>query len=479
MGEAARAERPTVIWSPQRGPQSALMACPVFEVFYGGARGGGKSDGILGDWVAHASRHGRYASGLMVRRERTQLYDLIERSRQLYTPLGAKLTDNVWRFPDGARLRFAYLERDSDADGYQGHSYSRVYVEEVGTFPRPSPVMKLMATLRSGHGVPCGMRLTGNPGGPGHQWVKARYIDPAPLGWQVLTSEFTNPFNGERVTRERVYIPSRLADNRYLGNEYVANLSQSGSPELVRAWLEGDWTVISGAYFPEFHPLKHVVAPLELPAHWARIRAMDWGSARPFCVLWLAVSDGTLEQFPRGALVCYREWYGWNGEPNVGLHLPAPEVGEGIRALERGETMADEVLDPAAFARDGGPSIAERMGLGFRRADNARVGLRGAMGGWDQVRERLRGVDERPMLYVFSTCTHLIRTLPALQHDTHRPEDVDTEGEDHAPDALRYLVMARPMVRDVPKDTPRRHEYQLTVNEIVARARRRRLEREG
>ena len=130
---------PIVIWQPQPGPQMALLTCPVFEVFFGGARGGGKSDGMLGDWVSHAGRYGEAASGLMVRRELTQLYDLIERSRQLYTPLRAKLSDNVWRFPNGARLRFAYLERDADADAYQGHSYTRVYAEELGTFPNAAP----------------------------------------------------------------------------------------------------------------------------------------------------------------------------------------------------------------------------------------------------------------------------------------------------------------------------------------------------
>ena len=465
---------PVVVWRPNPGPQTLLLTCPVFEVFYGGARGGGKSDAVLGDWIAHAGRYGEGASGLMVRRELTQLYDLIERSRQLYKPLGWKLTDNVWRAPNGARLRFAYLERDQDADAYQGHSYTRVYVEEAGTFPRAAPILKLMATLRSGRGIPCGMRLTGNPGGPGHQWVKARYIDPAPLGWAVQKSEFENPFTGEKVSRDRVFIPSHLSDNPHLGSEYVANLYQSGSPELVRAWLQGDWDVIDGAYFPEWNPLKHVVAPIELPSYWARIRAMDWGSARPFAVLWGAVSDGSLARFPRGSLVIYREWYGWNGKPNEGLRLTAPEVGSGIKRREADETIADQVLDPAAFAEDGGPSIAERMGLGWRPADNARVGRLGAMGGWDQVRERLKG-DGEPMVYVFSTCTHLIRTLPALQHDPHRAEDVNTESEDHAPDALRYLCMSRPWVRNPPADQPRKFETDLTINELIKRQRERRL----
>lgn len=460
---------PTIIWRPQPGPQTALLTCPVFEVFFGGARGGGKSDGMLGDWVGHAGRYGDAASGLMVRRELTQLYDLIERSRQLYTLLKAKLTDNVWRFPNGARLRFAYLEHDSDADAYQGHSYTRVYVEEIGTFPDATPIKKLMATLRSARGVKVGFRATGNPGGPGHAWVKARYIDPAPQGWQIIV----DPDSG----LDRVYIPSRLADNRILNESdpnYIGRLKASGSKELVRAWLEGDWSVIAGAYFPEFEMAKHVITPFEIPEHWPRIRGMDWGSARPFCVHWAAVSDGTLEAIPRGALVFYREWYGWSGEPNKGCQMTAQEVGAGIKARES-EKMNDEVLDPAAFARDGGPSLAERMDLNWRRADNARVPRKGAMGGWDQVRERLRGHEGVPQLYFFSTCTHIIRTLPALQHDTLRPEDIDTDSEDHAADCLRYVCMSRPLVRDAPNTPKPRFDTDLTVNELLKRATQKRL----
>ena len=111
------------------------------------------------------------------------------------------------------------------------------------------------------------------------------------------------------------------------------------------------------------------------------------------------------------------------------------------------------------------------MNLNFRRADNARVARNGAMGGWDQVRERLRGLDDKPMLYIFSTCVHLIRTLPALQHDDLRPEDVDTDSEDHAADSLRYICMSRPITRDKPKDQPRRFEADLSFNELVKRAR--------
>lgn len=451
-----------IIWKPESRPQEALIRCPVFEVFYGGARGGGKTDGVLGEWVCHADRYGKDAVGLMLRRSQTELIETIERSKQIYGPLGAEyfIRESMWRFPNGARLRFAYLDRDQDADNYQGHSYTRLYVEEIGNFPNAAPILKLLATLRSGAGVPVGFRATGNPGGPGHQWVKARYIDPAPLGWKVLKFTFKAQ-SGEEVTRDRVFIPSKLTDNRFLGAEYEAQLHMLGNENLVRAWLEGDWNVVAGAFFSEFGP-QHVIAAESLPVSWPRFRSADWGSARPFSVGWWAISDGTLPHLPRGALVRYREWYGWNGKPNEGLKLTAEEVGRGIAEHDGDDkiTAGASVLDPSAFDTNGGPSIAERIYYGsdkrvnFRRADNKRVALKGAMGGWDQLRSRLKGDNERPMIYFMENCTHAIRTLPTLQHDSHRPEDVDTEAEDHAADEIRYACMSRPYLpstQDKPK----------------------------
>jgi hypothetical protein len=425
----------------------------VFEVFFGGARGGGKTDGMLGEWAQHASEYGRNAIGLMLRRTAKQLGETFERAKSIYTPIGAKFVGSPETggmrvtLPGGARLTFGHLERDADAEGYQGSSFTRVYVEEAGNFPSPAPIFKLKATLRSGAGVPCRMRLTGNPGGPGHHWLKARYIDPAPLGWKVIR----DPETGE----ERVYIPSRVTDNPMLGEDYVVKLRSSGSPELVRAWLEGDFDVIAGAYFPEFAVAKHVKPPHELPAHWTRIRAFDWGSARPFCCLWIAVSDGTLPQYPANALIVYREWYGMGSEPNVGLKLPVEAVRDSILAREDiSERITISVCDPALMKEDGGPSMAERMRpIFWRGADNSRVA------GWDQVRARLVGMDERPMLYLFSTCTHTIRTLPALQHDEHKPEDLDSDGEDHAADTLRYGCMSRPWTAAKPVKPQARDSY--------------------
>jgi hypothetical protein len=474
----------TVVWEPQKGPQTRLLECPCFEVFFGGARGGGKTDAVLGEFISHADLYGKDAIGLMVRRTRTELVETVERSRILYLPLGAKFndTDKMWRFPNGARLRFAYLERDADADSYQGHSYTRLYIEEAGTFPSIGPILKLMATLRSGAGVPVGIRLTGNPGGPGQQWVKARYIDPAPQGYKIGVNTFKNPWTGEEVSRDWVYIPSKLRDNKYLGTEYIANLHMVGSPALVRAWVEGDFSAVEGAFFDNWDYLKHVVPPFAIPEDWIRFRSMDWGAATPFSVGWWAVAgddtfvpvvgnsrdddgDGVPTRnirIPRGCLVRYREWYGCvEGQANKGLKLTAEEVGLGIKQRELSEHIRYGVLDPSAFAEAGGPSYAERMqkaaGVKFREADNKRVSRgthigSGPMGGWDQMRARLNGnADGLPMLVVFHTCKDFIRTVPVLQHDRDKPEDLDTEGEDHVADEVRYACMSRPFIAKKPE----------------------------
>ncbi|MGH7734294.1 MAG: terminase large subunit domain-containing protein, partial [Gemmatimonadales bacterium] len=399
----------------------------MFEVVYGGARGGGKTDAAPGDFALHARRYAAAAKGLLVRRTRVALEPTIERARAVFARERVRWseTKSAFVWPTGAVLYCRHLNRDADAERYQGHDYTRVYVEELTQFADPRVVDKLKATLRSAAGAPVGFRATCNPGGVGHAWVKARYIDPGP--WQVASEPFTSPLDGETRELDRLFIPARLADNpKLLAQDplYVARLGQSGSAQLVRAWLEGDWNVVEGAFFDKWSA-ANIVEPFRIPDFWTRIRSFDWGYAAPFSVGWWAVaSDSTLvsggRRIPRGALVRYREWYGSDGRANVGLRLEAEAVAAGIRQRDAGETMAYSVADPSIFAEDGGPSIAERFrreGVFFRRADNTRVGKLGAVSGWDQLRARIAGGEDGPMLVVFSTCRDFLRTVPSLGHD--------------------------------------------------------------
>lgn len=476
---------PNILWQPQPGPQTALLQCPVFEVFYGGARGGGKTDGSLGDWMLHQSLYGEAAVGVFFRRRFKQLSEVIARSKQLFPKLGAKYNEQKaeWLFPNGARLLFRYLERDSDADEYQGHNYTRIYIEEVTNFPSASPINKLRATLRSATGVPVGMRLTGNPGGPGHNWVKARYIDPCPAGFKIIADEEVVELGGEFITirLERVFIPSKLRDNQLLFRNdptYILRLKQSGSEALVKAWLDGNWDIVDGAFFDEWseaHILDHRVWLPKLPKRATRFRSFDWGSAKPFSVGWYILSDGTWG-LPEGALLKYREWYGAKG-PNIGLKMDAPLVARGIVEREAGDVLQYGVADPAIFIRNGGPSIAEMMAIAgcmWRPADNKRVP------GWEQCRWRLKGEAGLPMMYFLDTCVDSIRTIPGLQHDEKDIEDLDTEGEDHAGDEWRYACMSRPWYPSTIKPAPRSpiNPGEFTFAELVALNQRRRQESE-
>src|SRR5262249_35881702 len=183
-------------------------------------------------------------------------------------------------------------------------------------------------------------------------------------------------------------------------------------------WVEGGWTGIEGGYLDCWGYDLHVVDPFEVPAHWARFRSMDWGSAKPFSVGWWAIVgddhclsiQGASRIIPRGALLRYREWYG-AASPNVGLKMTAEAVGAGIAQREsRDPNRGCGVLDPGCLKEGGGPSIAERINKDFiaarRRpfhaADNSRVPHRGSMGGWDQLRSRLVGQDGKPMICCFS-----------------------------------------------------------------------------
>lgn len=480
-------------WSPQHGPQHDLCDCPFPEVFFGGARGGGKTDGVLGKWALKERRYGRHFNAVMLRRTTVSAEDAIERSKEIYGPLGGKFHEQKlrWRMPNGGRVRFGYLENAEDAKQYQGQNVTDAWVEEAGQYPTPAPIDLLFGVLRSAHGVPIQLTLTANPGGAGQHWIKDRYqLAPFPRKPKVLRRKLPNGAE-HRVA----VIPSRITDNRILLDNdpgYVSRLYLVGSSQLVKAWLEGDWTAVEGAFFSEWSSEQHVVEPFFIPAHWLRFRSGDWGSYSPFSIGWWVVVGEDFKTpggklLPRGALVRYREWYGV-----VGGKMTAEQVGKGIAQREAGDDakLTYGVLDPSAFAEDGGPSIAERINdellakklSAFTRADNKRVTRTqgdaqkaGPMGGWDQFRTRLIGSAKRledggigwstgqPMIYFFSTCRDAIRTIPVLQHDQNRAEDLDTDAEDHAADDVRYACMARPWIKSLPKNDPdKRDAYRET-----------------
>lgn len=438
--------------------QSFAFTSLATEILYGGAAGGGKSHLMRVCAIAWCVD----IPGIQVylfRRTHPDLWKNHMIGGSSFPAMLGKwiasglvrinITDGQVIFWNGSTIHLCHCQYEKNLSSYQGAEIHALLIDELTHFTE-SIYRFLRGRCRlGGFKVPDKWAgqfprvLSGaNPGGIGHHWVKSSFIDGAiPMEHRKMPKQ-----EGGMV---RQYIPAQLQDNPTMDEGYADRLSGLGNEALVRAMLEGDWEIVAGAYFTEFSRVRHVVKPFSVPMHWTRYRSFDWGSAKPFACYWIAVSDGSIKEYPRGALVVYREYYGMSETPNKGLKMTADRVAQEIKRKDRNETTGDGgwgVADPAIFTADGGESIAETMrknGVKWRHADNKRKA------GWEQVRIRLNDDDDgRPTLFIFETCVHLIRTLPALQHDEHDPEDVDSDQEDHGPDALRYGCMARPIIRD-------------------------------
>lgn len=261
MATRMASSAPPVIWKPHAGPQSWLLQCPFPDILVGGARGGGKTHGMCGHWLKHAEKYGKNAQGIWFRRSLPEIEGAQKTMRELFTAVGAEydVQPRIWRFPNGAVLKLRYLESDADAYRYVGHEFSVEYFDDVGTWQRPDPIDLLRGCLRSSAGVPCGTVASANPCGPGHEWIKARYLTPA----RPMT-----PHVADGITR--IYIPSTLKDNPSLyadqtaREQYLAQLRLAGPAHIVAAWIDGDWDVEPGGAMVDPAWLEHTYD--ELPA---------------------------------------------------------------------------------------------------------------------------------------------------------------------------------------------------------------------
>ena len=418
-----------IIFKANEGPQEDFLAAGDTDVLYGGAAGGGKSYAMLVDPLrfAHRAAH----RGLILRRSMPELRELIDKSRELYPKAfpGAKYkeVEKLWNFPSGAKIEFGFLERDADVYRYQGQAYSWIGFDEITHLPTAFAWNYLASRLRTTDSeIEVYMRCTANPGGAGANWVKKRYIDPAPANVSFR--------GGDGLTRK--FIPARLQDNPYLAEDgRYEQMLNSMPPTQRKQLLDGNWDVAEGAAFTEFNPFEHVITPFEIPLHWERIKGIDYGYASESACVWGAVdpSDGTL--------IIYRELYRKG--------LLGTDLASMLTEMEYEDPFSVQgVLDTACWSRTGttGPTVGEtlqRAGHKLRRADKNRIQ------GKIQIHEYLKlQPSGRPKLQIFNTCPNLIRELQSIPLDNKNPEDVDTHAADHAYDALRYLIMSRPRIND-------------------------------
>jgi len=461
-----------IAWAPQPGPQTAACASPVEDLHYGGARGGGKTDFLLGDFGGHAGQYGKHARGIIFRRTFDELIEIERRARDIYGLIGAtyRLAAREFVFPNGATLLLRYLDRDTDADHYQGHQYTWMGFDQLEQWPDPSPIDRLWGSMRSVHGVPCYRRSTSNP--PAPAWVKDRYVEPEqpfhPFKYQP------QPERAPNLTVEAVFIPAFLEDNPLLTKNdpnYEGRLAAAGSEELYRAWRHGDWDAMVGQVFSEWRQDLHLLDDsFQIPFNWRWAAGGDWGYRNPG---WL----GIFSSGPDGDVICENELYF--------RQQHAYEVGYTFGLMCHPYPVEYAALDEQMWQKSGvsAPTLAEefQMGLfdayGDDRERSPKV-IQSSHGpgsrhaklivfhrylAWKETEledgSRIVQPWNRPLLRFKRQCRAAIRTIPALPYDRNKPEDIDTEAEDHAYDGVAAYLMSRPPLADhIPRPTdPDRH----------------------
>ena len=393
--------------------QKAFIDAKESEVLFGGAAGGGKSYGQMADALLFALRYPG-SKQLVLRRSFSELdKSLIRLSlclfpREIYSFNAANHTG---KFKNGSLIDFGYCAGERDVYQYQSAEYDVIRFDELTHFTE-SQYVYLISRVRGANNYPKQIKSTTNPGGIGHGWVKARFIDPAPGGESFTGSDGLS----------RIFIPSLLSDNKFLcegDGEYEKRLL--ALPERERkALLYGDWNIFEGQYFTEFDPKKHIISPFEIPKSWRKFRTVDYGLDCLAC-LWIA-------RAPDGTSYVYREFC----KPNLTISQAAAEI---LNRTPVGEDIYATLAPPDLWSRSqetgrSKASIFAEWGISFTRTQNDREC------GWLAVKELLLSEGG---IRIFNSCTEIIKCLPALTVDRIRPTDCSTEPHEitHAPDALR------------------------------------------
>ena len=488
-----------VIWKPQAGSQEAFLAStPIFEVLFQGSRGGGKTDCLLMSFGMHVGQgFGAGWKGILFRQTYKQLTDVITKTKKWFPQIWPQAkfngTEHKWVWPTGEELLLRQFRKDDDYWNYHGHEYPWIGWEELCNWATDTGYKRMFSCCRSSTpGMPRMIRATTNPYGPGHNWVKMRYMP------DTMNMKVRRGLTDERGLTEppRLSIFSKLEENKILLKEdpdYINKIAASARNEAERkAWLEGSWDIVSGGMFADvWDPKYNIVRPFNIPDRWSIDRSFDWGSSKPFSVGWWAVSngedvkvhDGSWRSTVRGDMFRINEWYGWSGKPNEGVQMLATDIARGIveREInwgwrEQGDgswcRVKSGVADSQIFAAENGNCIATDMKVKVRLDDGIRYkgvtwmeadkrpGSRAT--GWVQMRQMIKnahptllgqnddgedifGPRENPGMFIFDRCTQWIRTVPGLPRDDDNLDDVNTEAEDHAADETRYRVRHRGM----------------------------------
>lgn len=491
---------PVVVYEPCAGTsQEWAIDSRADDTLVCGTRGGGKTAVQLMRFRRYVGiGYGAFWRGVIFDKKFKDLADIVAQAKKFFLAFndGAiwynSPTEYKWVWPTGEVLLFRHAEDVDDYDTYHGHEYPFLGYNELTKWATPEFFDKMQSTNRSsfvpelhtpkdkngkyltGDGkplpdIPLQRFSTTNPNGPGHNWVKKRYISVAPYGVPVRTqTQIFNPRTQreEIVTNTQVTIFSSFRENKFLSPKYIAQLNDAckNNPNLAKAWLKGSWDITAGGAIDDLWDSSvHVIENFKIPHHWYVDKSFDWGSTHPFSYgVWaeangeeVELADGSKWCPPAGTLIQVAEWYGSEEIGfNKGLRLGSKDVARGIKEreaiwLERGiipykpfAGPADNQIDNVTDAS--GDTVGASMrdeGIIWTESDKS-PGSR--VNGLQLFRDRLKASvehDGSPEIYFMRRCKASIETLPILQLDDKKIDDVDTKTEDHAWDMTRYRIL--------------------------------------
>lgn len=495
-------EKKKIVWEPIPGSSQAFaIGTRAHHTLMHGARGPGKTITQLMRFRSRVGLgYGSYWRGVIFDREFKNLSDLVAQSTRFFEKFedGARwlsaATSYKWVWPTGEELLFRHVKKLSDYDAFHGHEYPFIGWNELTKQPTAELYDKFMSVNRSSFdpeehtpteivngelvyatvdrkplpSISLEVFSTTNPRGPGHNWVKKRFINVAKNG-EIVKKEvsYFDPIQGKdiKVVRTQVAIFGSFFENPYLDPVYRAGLIEScaNNPSLKAAWIDGRWDVNSGGAIDDLWNTNiHVVDQFQIPIQWKIDRSFDWGSSHPFATVWWAEANGEEITFKngtkwcptRGSLFAIAEDYGSEGEgTNKGLKLSAKEVAHRIKEIEKWLTICgwikrkvqsgpadNQIRNVTESDVDTIEFKMKKEGVSWTQSDKS-PGSR--INGLQLMRDRLKAsIDgEGPGIYFMRNCANCIELLPVLPRDEDKPDDIDTDAEDHLWDAVRYRVL--------------------------------------
>ena len=352
-----------------------------------------------------------------------------------------RIADRMVKIKSSGGSSNVYFRQLEEPDKFRSMNLSGYYIDEANQVSEEA-FMLLQGRLR-GKGLRKGI-ITTNP--KGHDWIYRWFLQKDHLKVQTVKDQY-------------YLIKAPSTENHHLPDGYLESVMASWDTARIQREVNGSFDAFEGQVYDDFRRDVHVVRPFRIPNHWERHIRIDHGFRNPAAVLFFAIS-------PEGEVYCYHELYvrewlikeiilGDKREKKYGL----------MDYIKGADKYKSAKIDPSTRARRGGtgqsdydeyrrvwPESLPMLGLA---TNDVQLGI-------DRVKSYLKvhPKTNKPMLYIFDNCTNVLEEITTYRYPDLKPQQQGNKSEDekpikvndHALDALRYMIVDLPVPYKVEED---------------------------